>query len=91
VIGRTYNPWYFKSSEVECFSEKDGSYRRPLGADGHFFRRQVEGFADAILDGAPMRGASAEDGLAAVRGMVAMVRSAQTGEAVRLSDVEGGV
>ena len=91
VIGRTYNPWYYKSSDVECFSEKDGSYRRPLGADGHFFRRQVEGFADTILDGLPMRGANAEDGLAAVRGMVAMVRSAQTGEAVRLSDVEGGV
>jgi predicted dehydrogenase len=91
VIGRTYNPWYYKSSDVECFSEKDGSYRRPLGADGHFFRRQIEGFAETILDGLPMRGANAEDGLAAVRGMVAMVRSAQTGEAVRLSDVEGGV
>src|SRR5919106_1429436 len=91
VVGRTYNPWYYKSSDVECFSEKDGTYRRPLGANGHFFRRQVEGFADAILDGVPMRGANAEDGLAAVRGMVAMARSAQTGEAVRLSDVEGGV
>jgi predicted dehydrogenase len=91
VVGRTYNPWYYKSSDVECFSEKDGFYRRPLGADGHFFRRQVEGFADAILDGVPMRGANAEDGLAAVRGMVAMVRSARSGEAVRLSDVEGGV
>jgi predicted dehydrogenase len=91
VLGRTYNPWYYKPSEVECFSERDGTYRRPLGADGHFFRRQVEGFADAILDGAPMRGAGAEDGLAAVRGMAAMVRSARTGEAVRLSDVEGGV
>jgi predicted dehydrogenase len=79
------------SSDVECFSEKDGSYRRPLGADGHFFRRQVEGFADTILGGVPMRGANVEDGLAAVRGMVAMVRSAQTGEAVRLSEVEGGV
>lgn len=91
VLGRTYNPWYFKPSEVECFSERDGVFRRPLGADGHFFRRQVEGFAEAVLDGAPMRGADAEDGLAAVRGMVAMARSARTGEVVRLSDVEGGV
>ena len=91
VIGRTYNPWYYRSSDVECFSEKDGSYRRPLGADGHFFRRQVEGFAEAILDGVPMRGANAEDGLAAVRGMVAMTRSAQTCEAVWLSEVEGGL
>jgi predicted dehydrogenase len=91
VLGRTYNPWYYKPSEVECFSERDGTYRRPLGADGHFFRRQVEGFAAAILDGAPMRGADAEDGLAAVRGMVAMARSARTGETVRLSDAQGGV
>jgi predicted dehydrogenase len=91
VVGKTYNPWYYKSSDVECFSERDGRYRRPLGADGHFFRRQVEGFAEAILDGAPMRGANAEDGLAAMRGMAAMARSAKTGEAVRLSDIEGGV
>jgi hypothetical protein len=33
----------------------------------------------------------AEDGLAAMRGMVAMARSAETDEAVRLSEVEGGV
>jgi predicted dehydrogenase len=91
VIGKTYNPWYYKSSDVECFSERDGQYHRPLGADGHFFRQQVEGFADSILDGAPMRGANAEDGLAAMRAMVAMARSAETGETMRLSDARGGV
>ena len=91
VLGKTYNPWYYKSSEVECFSEKDGHYHRPLGADGNFFRRQVEGFAESILEGTPMRGANADDGLAAMRGMVAMARSAQTGETVRLSEVKGGV
>ena len=91
VVGKTYNPWYYKPSEVECFSERDGQYHRPLGADGHFFRLQVEGFAEAILEGTPMRGANAEDRLAAMRGMAAMTRSAETGEAVWLSDVEGGV
>jgi predicted dehydrogenase len=91
VIGKTYNPWYYRSSDVECFSERDGQYHRLLGADGHFFRRQVEGFADSILDGAPMRGAGADDGLAAMRGMVAMARSAETGEAVRLAETGGGV
>jgi predicted dehydrogenase len=91
VLGKTYNPWYFKPSDVECFSERYGHYQRPLGADGHFFRRQIEGFAEAILEGAPMRGANAEDGLVAMRGMAAMTRSAETGEAVRLSEVEGGV
>lgn len=91
VTGKTYNPWYYKPSDVECFSEADGVYRRPLGADGHFFRRQIEGFAETILDNAPMRGADAEDGLAAMRGMVAMARSAETGKAVRLADARGGV
>ena len=91
VIGKTYNPWFFKPSDVECFSERDGQYHRPLGADGHFFRRQLEGFADSILDGAPMRGAGADEGLAAMRGMVAMARSAETGEAVRLAEARGGV
>jgi predicted dehydrogenase len=91
VVGKTYNPWYFKSSDVECFSTRDGSYRRPLGADGHFFRRQIEGFAEAALEGAPMRGADTGDGLAAMRGMVALARSSETGETVRLSDVRGGV
>ena len=91
VIGKTYNPWYFKSSDVECFSERDGQYHRPLGADGHFFRRQVEGFAASILDGATMRGADADDGLAAMRGMVAMARSAETGETVRLAETKGSV
>jgi predicted dehydrogenase len=38
-----------------------------------------------------MRGADAEDGLAAMRGMVAMARSAETGETVRLSEARGGV
>ena len=91
VVGKTYNPWYYKSSDVECFSERDGQYHRPLGADGHFFRRQVEGFAASILDGATMRGADADDGLAAMRGMVAMARSAESGETVRLAETKGSV
>ena len=79
VIAKTYNPWYFKSSDVDIFSEPDASYRRPLGADGHFYRRQLEGLGDTVLDGAPMRGATIEDGIASVRAMVA------TAESVRLA------
>jgi len=67
VIARSFQPWYMRTSEVECFSESDGVYRRPLGADGHFWRRQVEGFADTVLAGAPQRGADARDGLAVVQ------------------------
>jgi len=91
VLGKTYNPWYFRSSDVECFSARDGQYHRVLGEDAHFYKLQIEGFASAILDGRPMRGASAEDGLAAMRGMVAIARSVETGDWVRLDSVTGGV
>jgi predicted dehydrogenase len=89
VLGKTYNPWYFRSSDVECFSSRDGRYHRELGADAHFYRRQLEGFAATVLDGAPMTGADAIDGLAAVRALVAIGRSVKTGERVALADVNG--
>jgi predicted dehydrogenase len=91
VSARTYNPWYYKSSDVEIFHEKDATTRRPLGADGHFYRRQVEGFADVILHDVAMVGANVDDGLESVRAMVAIARSAETGERVSLVDVAGGV
>ena len=49
ILGKTYNPWYYKSSEVDIFHDAEGASRRVLGADGHFYRRQLEGFADTIL------------------------------------------
>ncbi|MBY5402937.1 Gfo/Idh/MocA family protein [Rhizobium leguminosarum] len=91
ILGKTYNPWYYKSSEVDIFSEADGATHRVLGADGHFYRRQVEGFARTILDGTATEGADIDDGLASVRAMVAVARSAESGKAVALSDVTGGV
>lgn len=92
ILGKTYNPWYYKTSEVDIFREADGSTHRVLGADGHFYRRQLEGFADTILNGAPMTGATADDGLASVRGMVAIARSAEVGgRRILLADVTGGV
>ena len=90
VIGKTYNPWYFKASDVECFSEWDGQYHRLLGADAHFYRLQIEGFAYSILDGAPQVGASAADGEAAIRGLVALAQSVESGDWVKLADVTGG-
>ena len=47
--------------------------------------------ADVILDGAPMVGADLEDGIASVRGMVAIARSVETGRPVALADAEGPV
>ncbi len=91
ISAKTYNPWYFKSSDVEIFHEKDATFRRPLGADGHFYRRQLEGFADTILNGAPMRGADIADGVASVRAMAAIVQSVRTGKPVGLADVSGRI
>lgn len=61
-----------------------------LGADGHFYRRQLEGFAEAILSRRPMTGADIDDGLASVRGMVAISQSVRTSQPVRLAEVLGG-
>jgi predicted dehydrogenase len=79
ILGRSFQPWYLRSTEVECFSARDGQYHRPLAEDGHFFRRQVEGFARTVLDGAPQQGATAADGLAALRVMDAIERSLREG------------
>jgi predicted dehydrogenase len=85
VIAKTFLPWYLRSSEVECFSAKDKRYHRPLGEDSHFFRRQVEGFADTILNGAPMRGATVDDGLAALRVMDAIEAAVESGAQVAIA------
>src|SRR5262249_40863403 len=88
VFGQAPLPW-FQRAHVECF--KDGAYRRLLGEDGFTFKRQIEGFADAILRGAPQLGANLDDGIAAVRGLVAVSQSVARGEKVRLADVIGHV
>lgn len=91
VVARAFQPWYLRAAEVECFSDRDRSYHRPLGADSHVFRRQVEGFADTILTGAPQTGAGAQDGLAVVRTLAAIDRSLTTGETVAVADVAGAI
>ena len=80
-----------KSSDVECFSTRDGQYRRPLGADAHFYRLQIEGFADGVLHGVPQMGADVEDGTQAMRAMAAIARSVASGDWARLETVTGGV
>ena len=91
VNGRMYLPWFHKAGEVECFSTKDDLYRRPLGQDAYTYKLQLEHFASVILEGKPQKGASVEDGLAAMRAMVAIARSAKTGEWINLAEVRGGV
>jgi predicted dehydrogenase len=85
VLGRSFQPWYLRASEVECFSAADRAYHRPLGEDADFFRRQVEAFARTVLDGAPPAGATAADGLAALEVMEAIERSTETGAPVEVA------
>jgi predicted dehydrogenase len=89
VLGRTDNPWYFRSSEVECFSVKDGAARKVYGADAHFYKLQLEGFADSVLHGAAQHGATAEDGTHVLRALTAVSKACRTGERVALADVGG--
>jgi predicted dehydrogenase len=91
ILGKTFNPWYFKSSEIEIFREADATTHRVLGADGHFYRRQLEAFARTILEGSPLEGASVADGLASVQAMAAIARSVDTGTRVTLAEVTGAV
>jgi len=91
VTGRAHLPWFHKSSDVECFSTRDRQFHRMLGEDAHTYKLQLEGFAATVLDGAPQLGAGLDDGLAAMRTMAAVARSVETGEFVRLADVQGGV
>lgn len=91
VLGKTFNPWFYRSSEVDIFRESTGASTRVLGADGHFYRRQLEGFAETILLGAPLAGADVEAGVESVRALVAIAESARTGKPVKLAAVHGGV
>jgi len=91
VVGTTFNPWQLTSSVVDIFRESDAASYRPLGADGHFYRRQVEGFADTILHGATSGGADIDDGVASVRALVAISRSTVSGGWVRLDEVDGSL
>ena len=75
---------------MQAFSVKDGQYRQPIGEDANVFRIQVEDLVNAAT-GANPRGATAEDGLASVRAMVALAESVTAGDWVKLDDVTGGL
>lgn len=91
AAGKMPLTWFHKTSQVECFSARDGQYRRPLGEDAYTYKTQIEGFADAALNGTSMLGADIDDGVAAMRALVAIARSVESGEKVKLEDVTGGV
>lgn len=91
VLGKTYNPWLFKSSDVDIFHEESATWSRPLAADGHFYRRQVEAFAETILNNGVITGTSADDGLYIVKAMAAVQESVRTGKSVRIAEAKGAI
>ena len=91
VLGKTFNPWYFKTSEVQCFSEKERSYFQPLNNKAHFFQLQLEAFASTILHGKQQEGTDIDQGIESIRGMMAIAQSVKSGLRVRLNDVRGSL
>ena len=87
AFGKLYNPWYYKSAEVECYLEAEQQYYRPLGADGFSYRRQLEAFAACILEGRPQSGADIDAGLETVKGMIAIRESVRSGKEIYLDQL----
>ncbi len=90
VFAKTYNPWFYKSSDVECFLESEQQYLRPLGADGFSYRRQLEHFADVIQKSIVPTATTLEHGTDVVRGMIAIKRSLIEGRRIYLDEVKSG-
>lgn len=88
-MAKTYNPWTFRSSDVEIFKVADDSFHRPIAVDGHFYRRQIEDFAQAILTGKAGRGATVKDGIEAMKVMQAVQESVKNGQKVYVDSVSG--
>ena len=91
VFGKTYNPWYHKAREVKCYSHTQKQYFQPLDNRANTYQLQLEAFADTVLYGKPMRATSLEEGIASVRGMLAVKNAVESGEWVQLKEVEGRV
>ena len=91
VVGKLFNPWYLKSAEVDCFSLKDGHFKRVLGEDSHFYKLQVESFAGAVRGEDNFPAAEVEDGLAAIKTLRAIQLSSQKEEPVEVAPVTGAI
>lgn len=91
VIGKLFNPWHLRAAEVQAFSTKDDQYHQPIGEDANVFRLQIEDFVNAATAGTTPRGATAEDGVASVRAMVALSHAVASGDWVRLDEMSGGL
>jgi predicted dehydrogenase len=82
--------WFQREERVEIYDAATKTLFRPDGQDASTFRLQLESLADTILRGSPLVNANLEDGIAAVKAMVAIGHSARHGgDWVRVEEVEG--
>jgi hypothetical protein len=64
----------------------------PYVPDGHFYRRQLEDFAEVIMIGKEQTGATVRDGTQTLRALVAIHESVhQEGKRMYLKDMCGGL
>lgn len=90
VYAKTFNPWAFQSSIVECYDGENDISVTPAAHDGQFFRRELEGFAETILHRTPATGATATDGLQVMKALIATYQSVQNeGKWIVLDTVKG--
>lgn len=90
VFAKTPNPWFYKSSEVECYFEPEQQYYRPLAADGFSYRLQLEHFADVILNGASPLGTNLKEGMEIAKTMIAIKRSISENRPIYLDQITEG-
>ncbi|MBV9276024.1 MAG: hypothetical protein JO333_19170 [Verrucomicrobia bacterium] len=82
--------WFQREQRVEIYDADTHTVSRPEGQDTNTFRLQLEAVADTILRGAPLINANLEDGIEAVKAMVAVGYSAcHGGDWVNIEEVEG--
>lgn len=90
VFAKTFNPWEFRSSIVECHEKETNTCTTPMAFDGQVYRRELEGFADSVLNHTPCTGATAEDGMMVMKALIATYQSVQEGgKWISVKDVKG--
>ena len=85
LLGRLPGDWDI------CTSARPDQLRAIFHDQRLILTGEKHGTVAVILHGKPQQGASIDDGIAAMRALVAIARSAESGQPVRLADVEGGV
>lgn len=92
VFAEIFNPWELRAADVKCYDRATDMILSPAAYDGHSYRREIEEFADVILDGKPMIGANADDGMMVMRALIATYASVQNGgKWVDLKDAKGAL